>query len=157
MSDPFSKPVGQVELRRETYVSYELPIKKVKTAKKETSKTQPTSTKIPRSRRIVEIAAIGLSAIGRKTIIQGRPGEEINVSFLMFTVAGEVNITFYDGNKPISGAMDFGGDDEPRGAVMDHSRSPIKISPGKSFGMYASTTQAVNGYCTYYTLPEPED
>jgi len=129
-------------------------VKKEEPTKKPTS--QPEKTKYGRDRRIIMTAGFSLAAAAPAVIIAGVTGEQIYLSFITFFVAGAVKITFQDGSRSISGPMNFGDEDEPRGAVLDHSRSPIVISPGSSFGIYPSTNKGVAGYCTYYTLPEAE-
>jgi hypothetical protein len=129
-------------------------IKKEEPTKKPTA--QPEKTKYGRDRRIIMTAGFSLAAAAPAVVIAGVVSEQIYLSFITFFVAGAVKITFQDGSRSISGPMNFGDEDEPRGAVLDHSRSPIVISPGNSFGIYPSTNKGVAGYCTYYTLPEPE-
>ena len=129
-------------------------VKKTEPTKKPTS--QPEKTKYGIDRRIIMTAGFSLAAAAPAVIIAGVVGEQIYLSFITFFVAGVVKVTFQDGSRSISGPMNFGDEDEPRGVVLDHSRSPIVISPGNSFGIYPSTNKGVAGYCTYYTLPEPE-
>jgi hypothetical protein len=129
-------------------------VKKEEPTKKPTA--QPEKTKYGRDRRIIMTAGFSLAAAAPAVVIAGVVGEQIYLSFITFFVAGAVKITFQDGGRSISGPMNFGDEDEPRGVVLDHSRSPIVISAGSSFGIYPSTNKGVTGYCTYYTLPEAE-
>ena len=117
----------------------------------------PSKSKVPRWKRILKMAGINASAIGIQTVVQAVFGENIYLSHITFTVGGEMNVTFYDGAFPMTGPMDFGGADEPRGAVMDHGRSPILCSMGEPFRIGIDANEQISGYVTYYTLPGAED
>ena len=67
----------------------------------------------------------------------------------MFTVAGEVNVTLYDGAALLSGAMDFGGVNEPRGIVMGTDGKYLECDDGNDFRIALSAAVQVSGFCLY--------
>lgn len=79
------------------------------------------------------------------------PGKSICITNLMLTVDGQTNITFRSGATPISGPLDFGGADEPRGMVHHFGNFPLKTVIGESFCIYQDAAVQVSGYVTYHT------
>ncbi|GAG83594.1 unnamed protein product [marine sediment metagenome] len=69
----------------------------------------------------------------------------------MFTVAGDTNLTLRGGSTNISGAMDFGGTDEPRGMVHHFGCCPLETPTGEAFRIVSSAGVQVSGYVTYFT------
>lgn len=78
-------------------------------------------------------------------------GKKICITNLALTVAGETNLTLETHETAISGAMDFGGTDEPRGMVQHFGDSPLKTVAGEAFKIYSSAAVQVSGYVTYFT------
>lgn len=78
-------------------------------------------------------------------------GKKIKVTNLVLTVAGEVNLTFESHETAISGAMDFGGTDEPRGMVINFGDSPMETVAGEAFKILSVGDVQVSGYCNYFT------
>ncbi len=117
----------------------------------------PAKSLTPRWKRVLRMAGINANTTGTHTIVPGVFGENIYLSHITFTVGGEVNITFYDGSFPMTGPMDFGGADEPRGAVMDHGKSPILCALNESFSIAIDANKQISGYVTYYSLPGIEE
>lgn len=94
--------------------------------------------------------AIDFSTSGDHTIAAGVAGQEINITNIAFTVGGETNLTWKSGTTAISGAMDFGGTDEPRG-MKDHlGCCPLKTVAGEAFVLHSSAAVQVSGYVTGY-------
>lgn len=96
-------------------------------------------------------AAISFAGAAHNQIIALETGKKIKVTTLFLTVAGEVNLTFESHETGISGAMDFGGANEPRGMVVNFGDSPMETVAGEAFKILASTGVQVSGYCNYYT------
>lgn len=96
-------------------------------------------------------AAISFAGAAHNQIIALVIGKKIKITTLFLTVAGEVNLTFESHETGISGAMDFGGTDEPRGIVINFGDSPMETVAGAAFKMLASTGVQVSGYCNYFT------
>jgi hypothetical protein len=77
-------------------------------------------------------------------------GKKISITNIALTVSGETNITLKSGTTAISGAMDFGGTDEPRGMTQGLGEYPLQTTPGEAFVMSSSLAVQVSGYVTYY-------
>ena len=100
--------------------------------------------------RKTDRAVIDFSTSGDHTIAAGVAGQEINITNIAFTVGGETNLTWKSGSTAISGAMDFGGTDEPRG-MKDHlGCCPLKTVAGEAFVLHSSAAVQVSGYVTGY-------
>lgn len=100
--------------------------------------------------KIYGSAAINISTLGDNTIIAGSPGTKIKVVTILFTAAGEVDITFKSGTTPLSGPLDFGGTNEPMGIVACHGPGPLPCQTAEDFIINLSGAVQVSGYCTYY-------
>jgi len=95
-------------------------------------------------------AAINISSAATHIIIPGVPQKSIRIVSFFFTVAGEVNITLYDGAVALSGPMDFGGTSEPRGISIPFPYSPLTIAAGNDFKINLSAAVQVSGTVCYY-------
>lgn len=100
--------------------------------------------------KIYASAAFHKNASGDNIIITGTAGTKIKVVFIMFTVAADVNVTFFSGGTELSGVMDFGGTDEPRGMVASHGPAPLVCGVAEDFIINLSGAVYIDGYCTYY-------
>lgn len=87
---------------------------------------------------------------GDSIIVTGVAGQKIRITSLALTVAGETNIILKDGAVAISGAMDFGGADEPRGMVSNHGNIPLELTEESSFVINSSAAVQVSGFVTGY-------
>lgn len=101
--------------------------------------------------RTVLQAAISFAAAANNCIVALVAGKKIKIVNIMFTVAGEINITLRSGTTPLSGALDFGATDEPRGMVHHFGDFPLETAAGESFCILCSTAVQVSGYVTYFT------
>jgi hypothetical protein len=95
-------------------------------------------------------AKIDFSTAASHTIVAGQAGKKIKISSLMLTVGGETNITLKSGTTAFTGAMDFGGTDEPRGMVDNHGYIPYELGTGEAFVIQSSAAVQVSGYVTGY-------
>lgn len=93
---------------------------------------------------------INFKATKTQTIVTGAAGVTINLTSVMFTVGGASNITFNDGVADLTGPMDFGGADEPRGMVHPSGFLPLTITTGRSFIINSSEEVQVSGFITGY-------
>ncbi|MBA7603351.1 hypothetical protein ES703_10458 [subsurface metagenome] len=84
-------------------------------------------------------------------IIPAVVGKKICITNLMFTVAGESNITLQSDANGLSGPLDFGGADEPRGMVHAFGDNPLKTVAGEAFKITSSGAVQLSGYVTYFT------
>ena len=85
---------------------------------------------------------------GDETLVAGQAGKKIKVTSMSFTVAGETNITMKAGGTAITGPMDFGGTNEPRGMVISHGYVPYEIAAGSALVINSSAAVQVSGYIT---------
>ncbi|MBA7655304.1 hypothetical protein ES703_63208 [subsurface metagenome] len=100
--------------------------------------------------KIYGTAPIDISSPADNIIITATPGTQIKVVFLMFTVAGEVDIILKTGTTPKSGPMDFGAANQPMGIVAPHGPGPFVCETAEDFIINLSAAIQVSGYCTYY-------
>lgn len=149
-------------VKREEETPYKKEKEKKKKRKSKTIKKRtkiPPNSKRPRWARILKTA--GINTAGFQTVIPGQGDQYIYIAMIAFTCNDEGDVTFFGSGASISGPMSFGATDEPRGIVIDHSRTPIVLDPGASFGIEVTPavgkTPVVAGYVTYYTLPSPTE
>lgn len=103
------------------------------------------------SLRTVLKMPINFSTAITSTIVAAVPGKKIKITNIMLTVGGETNLTFKSSGNAISGAMDFGGTNEPRGMVHNFGDSPLDTEYGELFAITSSQAVQVSGYVTYFT------
>lgn len=98
---------------------------------------------------------IDIDTAGEHIVIPQTPGYRTYLATIVLTVDGEVNITFTFGPFPPSGAMDFGGENEPRGMVISTGNSPIPCGGG-GFKITTDADVHVGGFITYFYESEKE-
>lgn len=96
-------------------------------------------------------AVINIATGASHEIIAAVTGEKIHICNFMFTVAGEVNVTLQSAANAISGALDFGGEDEPRAMVHNFGDFPLVLTVSEAFKILLSAAIQVSGYVNYYT------
>jgi len=94
---------------------------------------------------------IAVAGAGHTEIVAAVTGKKIKIVNMAFTVDAEVNITFESATTAISGAMDFGATDEPRGMVQHFGDFPMETVAGEAFQILTVGAGKVNGYVTYFT------
>lgn len=97
----------------------------------------------------VKRAKISFTAAADNTIVAAVTGKKIQVRSYAFTVAAEVNLTWKSGSTAISGAMDFGGTDEPRGISRYLGKYPIETVAGEALVLTNVGAGQVSGDLTY--------
>ncbi len=107
-------------------------------------------TQNERERKIVTSAKIDFADAGDHTIVPGVEGQKIKITSLAFTVGGETNLTLLDGATEITGPMDFGGTDEPRGIVITQGFLPYELTEGAAFVINSSLAVQISGYVSGY-------
>jgi len=100
--------------------------------------------------RTIKTAVVDFATATTHVIVAAVADKKIKVTNLMFTVAGELNITLYRGSTPLSGAMDFGGENEPRGMVQHFGCCPMETAVNEAFRIKLSEIIQVSGYVTYF-------
>lgn len=98
---------------------------------------------------VIEYRRISISTAAAHTIIYGAVGRKIRITFLTFTVGGEVNVTLYSGGEAITGPMDFGAVYEPRGIVLPTDGNYLEIDTGRDFSILLSAAVQVSGFCLF--------
>jgi len=106
-------------------------------------------TPYPKWWKDLQTAQISLDDAGTEIIILPNPNFYLYIATIVLTVSGETNITFHFGVFGNSGAMDFGGDGEPRGIVIAMGNSPTSCGTG-SFQITSSEAVHVGGFVSYY-------
>lgn len=93
---------------------------------------------------------IDTALIASPFTISGTTAQKIHVVTLIFTVAGEVNITLKSGANELSGPMDFGGTNQPSGIVAPLGIGPLVCNSGEDFTLNLSADIQTSGFATYY-------
>lgn len=96
-------------------------------------------------------AAISDSDGGNVLAITANATKKHKITTILLTVAGQTNIQLLRGATPLSGPMDFGGTDEPRGMVSNHGDYPLETAVNEAFNITSSAAVQVSGYVIYYT------
>lgn len=95
-------------------------------------------------------AVINDSDGGNVLSITAVPNKKHKITTIVLTVAGATNITFLTAATALSGPMDFGGTDEPRGMVTNHGNFPLECATNEAFNITSSAAVQVSGYVIYY-------
>jgi hypothetical protein len=107
-------------------------------------------TPYPKWWKDLQTAAIDIDLAGTEIIILPNPNFYLYIATIVLTVSGETNITLHFGVFGESGAMDFGGEGEPRGIVIAMGNSPTSCGTG-SFQITAGPDDVhVGGFVSYY-------
>jgi len=88
---------------------------------------------------IASVQVIGLVATKKICIVN-----------IAFTVDAEADVSLNSADTPITGIMDFGGTNEPKGFVSNHGNFPLKTVAGEAFKIQSNTTARIAGYVIYY-------
>jgi len=97
----------------------------------------------------IKQAAITFAASGDNDVIAAVAGKKLKITDLTWTVADDTDITLKSGTTAITGAMAFGGTDEPRGIVSNFT-NPLATAAGEKFVMHSSAAVQVSGLVIYY-------
>lgn len=100
--------------------------------------------------REVKRAAITQHTATTVQVIEAVPGKKLCIVNIAFTVDAEADIYLNSDANHLTGAMDFGGTNEPKGFVSNHGNFPLKTVAGEAFKIESNTTAWINGYVTYY-------
>ena len=94
-------------------------------------------------------ANINTAAAEDSTIVAAVADRKIQLRSYVLTVAGETNLTWKSGAVAISGAMDLGGTNEPRGVSAYLGDFPLETAAGAALVLANSAAVQVSGYVTY--------
>ena len=98
----------------------------------------------------LEKAKIDIATAATHEIIAATAGQKIHVINLVFTVGGDVNITFLTAATEMTGALDFGGTGEARGIVIPLGVGPLVCGTNEALNILLSAAVQVSGFVTYY-------
>lgn len=98
----------------------------------------------------MEYAVINTAAPGPTALIAAAPGLKHHITMIVLTVGGDTSITFSTAATPMTGAMAFGGTDEPRGMVANHGNFPLVGGTNEAFNIANSGSVLITGYLVYY-------
>jgi hypothetical protein len=91
-----------------------------------------------------------MDTAGTEIIILPNPNFYLYIATIVLTVSEETDITFSFGVFGETGAMDFGGENEPRGIVIAMGNSPTSCGTG-SFQIKSTGEDVhVGGFISYY-------
>ncbi len=111
------------------------------------------TTPYPKWWKDLQTAAISLSAAGTQIVVPVRSGYFLFIATIVLTVSGETDINFGFGVFGLSGSMNFGGTNEPRGIVIAMGDSPAPCGQGAFSVSSGAPSAAVGGFVTYYLEP----
>ncbi len=94
-------------------------------------------------------AVINIEGAATHEIVAAVAGKKISVRSYAFTVAGDTNITWLSEAAAISGPMDFGGTDEPRGISHSPGNYPLETAVGAALKITSSAAVLISGHLTY--------
>lgn len=96
-------------------------------------------------------AAIDDSDGGNVLTIVANATKKHKITTIVLTVGGDTDIAIFRGATPLSGPLQFGGTDEPRGMVANHGNYPLETAANEAFNITSSAAVQVSGYVIYYT------
>jgi len=108
------------------------------------------NVKIAGTTRTLQKAEIDFAGSGDTTIITATALVKIHVTSLVLTVGGQTNLTLKTGSTDISGPMDFGGTNEPRGMTANHGEFALQCGTNEAFVINSSAAVQVSGYVIYF-------
>lgn len=95
-------------------------------------------------------AKIDFATAATHEVIAAVATRKICITSMAFTVGGTTNLTLKSGSTAKSGAMDFGGTNEPRGLTHGLGEDQLEMAVGEAFNMTSSGAVQVGGYVTYH-------
>jgi len=99
-------------------------------------------------------APINITGPAQVTIVSGRPGFRLFIASIVFGVDGETDISFVFGASGASGAIPFGGTDEPRAAVIAMGNSPAACGAGLFQMGSTGAGIKVGGFTSFFLVPK---
>jgi len=98
----------------------------------------------------IKRAPIWQNTIDSVEVVALVEAKKICIVNIVFTVDAEADISLNTDDVPITGIMDFGGTNEPKGFVSNHGNFPLKTLEGEAFKIQSDTTARIAGYVIYY-------
>jgi len=101
------------------------------------------------SHTVVQVAISG-SYSGGVELIAADANKKIKIVNIFLVVSGAVSLKFMSDTANLSGVMELGDTDEPRGMVVPFGNFPMETAVNKNFKLHADCATAIMGYCNYY-------
>lgn len=95
-------------------------------------------------------AEIDKTGIATHEIMAGTALKKHKITSLLIVVGGQTNITLASASTDLSGPLDLGGTNEPRGFAMNHGAFPLECGVNEAFNIVSSGNVQVSGYVIYY-------
>jgi len=95
-------------------------------------------------------AVISGSYSGGVELIALHATKKIKITNIFLVVSAAVTLKFASGAGDLTGAMQLGDTDEPRGMVCNFGAFPMETPINKNFQLNASDATNIMGYCNYY-------
>jgi len=95
-------------------------------------------------------AVINIATAATHAIIAAVANVKHKITMIVLTVGGDTDLTFERAATAMSGAMAFGGTNEPRGMVANHGNFPLECGTNEAFNITNSAAIQVSGYVVYY-------
>jgi hypothetical protein len=101
------------------------------------------------SREVLQVAISGSYHNGVE-LIALHATKKIKIVNIFLVVSGAVSLKFMSDTANLTGVMELGDTDEPRGMVIPFGDFPMETAVNKNFKLHADGTTAIMGYCNYY-------
>ena len=101
------------------------------------------------SQTVLQVAISG-SYSGGVELIAANATKKIKIVNIFLVVSGAVSLKFMSDTTNLTGIMELGDTDEPRGMVIPFGNFPMETAVNKNFKLHADGATAIMGYCNYY-------
>jgi hypothetical protein len=101
------------------------------------------------SHTVVQVAISG-SYSGGVELIAADATKKIKITNIFLVASGAVSLKFVRGSTDLTGYMELGDTDEPRGMVVPLGQFPMETAANENFKIHTSDTTNIMGYCNYY-------
>ena len=102
-----------------------------------------------REHEVLQVAISG-SYSGGVELIALNETKKIKIVNIFLVVSAAVGLKFASGAGDLTGVMQLGDTDEPRGMVCNFGAFPMETPINKNFLLNASDATNIMGYCNYY-------
>jgi hypothetical protein len=104
---------------------------------------------VGREHTVLQVAISG-SYNGGVELIAANATKKIKIVNIFLVVSSAVSLKFMSDTTNLSGVMELGDTDEPRGMVIPFGNFPMETAVNKNFKLHASAVVDIMGYCNYY-------
>jgi len=104
---------------------------------------------VGREHEVLQVAISG-SYSGGVELIAANATKKIKIVNIFLVVSGAVSLKFMSDTTNLTGVMELGDTDEPRGMVIPLGNFPMETAVNKNFKLHADGATNIMGYCNYY-------